>query len=117
MPPPALDSFPTILVVGNNDRVSILARSLQQDGYSVLEASDLDEAVRVVRTHSRQIHLVLVQDSVNAPNLVELLEPFRLGAIPVLYVGGSPNASLPDVREHCSLPTPPQPLKQKGQAA
>jgi len=117
MPPLALDSFPTILVVGNDDRVSVLARSLQQDGYSVLAASDPDDAVRVVRTHSRQIHLVLVQDRVNAPNLVELLEPFRLGAIPVLYVGGSPNTDLADVRKRVSPPIPRQPLKHKGQAA
>jgi|ERR1700733_6877071 len=106
MPPPAPGSFPTILVVGNDDRVSVLARSLQQDGYSALAASDPDDAVHVIRTHSRQIHLVLVQDSVNAPNLVELLEPFRLGAIPVLYVDGSPNEVLADVRKHCTAPTP-----------
>jgi hypothetical protein len=112
-----LQGFPTVLVVGNDDRVGILIQSLQHDGYSVLVASNPDDAVRVVRTHSRQIHMLVVHDSANAPNLVELLEPFRLGVIPALYISGYCSDALADVREHVKPPTPRQTLTQKDQAA
>jgi hypothetical protein len=109
-------SFPTILVVGEAGSLSHLVRILQLDGYLVLEASNWDDALRVATIHSRPIQ-VLAHDSGNAPNLAEILKPFRLDALRVLYVAGSPQAALAEVRRHVKPPITSSPPRRDGQAA
>jgi hypothetical protein len=108
---------PTILVVGNDDRLAVLAESLQADGYLVLRASDCDDAVRVATVHSRVIHVLLMYDSPSASNLPEILKPFRLDEMLVLKVTGPPRGALAEVRQLVKPPIASPPPRQKGQAA
>jgi ActR/RegA family two-component response regulator len=54
-------AFPTVLLAledpGSQEQLS---RGLQNRGYLVLEARNLNQALEVVRTHSRSIHLLLL---------------------------------------------------------
>jgi hypothetical protein len=69
--------YPTILVVGNNIVLDRMADALKIDGYLVLRAGDGEDALLVAKIHSRQIHVVLTDDSVNAPRLSATIQPYR----------------------------------------
>jgi hypothetical protein len=112
---PERRDFPTILIVGNDDSLAVLIEPLQLDGYLVLLASNCDDAMRVVSIHSRPIHLIAADRSVDGPTLGEKLKPLRLGTIPFLYVSGQPNAVLEEVRKF--IEPPPRAPKQRGHAA
>jgi len=52
--------IPTILVIGDDMELrGVLAERLRGEGYLVLEADDGTDAITVVRTHSRAIHLLI----------------------------------------------------------
>jgi CheY-like chemotaxis protein len=109
----APNEFPTILVVGQDERLATLTEGLRFDGYLVLVAENYHDALSVVTVHSRQIHLLLVDGSMGASNLAAILKPFRL-AIPVQHAIDPPSDTRARIRE---LVAPPKQLDQADQAA
>jgi hypothetical protein len=68
-----MQDYPTILVARDVGLDCRLVRSLQRKGFHVLEADDWEHLLGVVRVHSRPIHLLLVDVSMDArvPILIE----------------------------------------------
>jgi len=89
--------FPTILAAGSNGSFTILVNSIRMDGYLVLEAQSAEDAVHVARVHSREIHVLLADPSVDGPALGETLRPYR-PEMQVLLVDGQPQETLAEVR-------------------
>jgi PAS domain S-box-containing protein len=89
--PPKAAAAETILVVEDEPAVRVLTKqTLQQLGYTVLEASDGYEALRVIERHAGEIHLVLtdvIMPLMNGRELAVRLEVMRPGA-KVLYMSG-----------------------------
>ena len=53
-------SFPTLLLLEiDGDQRTVIARALRNQGYNVLEADGLPEALQVAKTHSRRIQLLV----------------------------------------------------------
>jgi len=82
----------TILLVEDEDMVRDLAqRILLQSGYTVLEARDADEAIRLCEQQRAPIHLmmtdVVLPGGMSGPDLVKHLKTSR-PEIRVLYVSG-----------------------------
>jgi len=81
----------TILVVEDETTVRELARELLElNGYTVLEATHGQEALRICRTHDGPIHLMLtdvVMPHMNGHELAETLAPLRPG-MKILYMSG-----------------------------
>ena len=69
---------PTILAVGYEEGFAGLAEALQLDGYLVLVVSNFDDALHVIKTHSRPIHVLVTYASANAPDWTTIVKPFRL---------------------------------------
>jgi hypothetical protein len=69
----AAGSFPTILAVGQSQE---LLDRLRLAGYLVLEADNTEDALIIVRTHSRPIHVVLTDNENH--ELPTLLQRYRL---------------------------------------
>lgn len=70
--------FPTLLIVLEDGGLcSVLVGALQVEGYAALHASSKEEALGVVRTHSRHIHLLVTDDSVNSQALAAQLRQYR----------------------------------------
>jgi PleD family two-component response regulator len=61
-----MHEYPTILVARDDGLDCRLVRSLQRNGFHVLEADDWAHLFDVVRVHSRPIHLLLVDVSMDA---------------------------------------------------
>jgi hypothetical protein len=101
--------FPTILVVGNDDGLSVLVKSLRFDGYLVLVAANFDDAISTVRIHSQQIRLPVAYGDMNANDLAVMMTPFRLGAIPVVRVSGERDAERASIEVRKLLQSPKQP--------
>jgi CheY-like chemotaxis protein len=88
----------TILVVEDDFSVRGLAvRVLQRQGYTVLEASNGDEALRVVQEKARKkIHLLLtdvIMPGMSGSELAERLVPFH-SSTKVLYISGYTDNSI-----------------------
>jgi PAS domain S-box-containing protein len=81
----------TVLLVEDEPEVRGLARDiLHQQGYTVLEAADGDQALRVGREHRGPIHLLVtdvVMPQMGGRELADRLQAGR-GEIKVLYVSG-----------------------------
>jgi PAS domain S-box-containing protein len=90
-PPKGAAAAETVLVVEDEPAVRILVKqTLQQLGYTVLEASDGYEALRAIEGHGGEIHLVLtdvIMPLMNGRELATRLEVIRPGA-KVLYMSG-----------------------------
>src|SRR5258708_33647530 len=72
----SLNAYPTVLVAHADEGVrSVLVGCLQRDGYIVLEAHEPAGVFKVVTAHSRPIHLVLADVSMNES--VGALKPYR----------------------------------------
>jgi CheY-like chemotaxis protein len=88
---PKAPAAETILVVEDEPAVRVLTKqTLQQLGYTVLEASDGYEALRVIERHRSEIHLVLtdvIMPLMNGRELAMRLEAMRPGT-KVLYMSG-----------------------------
>lgn len=84
----------TILVVEDEDDVRRLTvRVLKKQGYNVLEASSVDEALRLCKEHEHPIHMILtdvVMPGMNGPRLAEELIPLH-PKMKVLYMSGYTN--------------------------
>ncbi len=94
----------TVLLVEDEDAVrSFVGTSLAGEAYTVLQARDGDEALRVSRRWPHPIHLMLtdvVMPRMNGRQLADRLEPER-PEMRVLFMSGHTDESL---REHAVLP-------------
>ncbi len=99
----------TILVVEDDDRVRALAcRVLQLAGYSVLEASDPEQAI-ALSGEAREIHLLLADLVMPVMRGSDLFNRLRLRRpqLKVLYISGYRNATdVQDVNDAAFLPKP-----------
>ena len=70
--------FPTVLVAETEDSPrDFLVRTLQQQGYLVLEAQDAAEALEMVKVHSRPIDLMLTEGGPEGRTLAATLQQYR----------------------------------------
>jgi PAS domain S-box-containing protein len=87
----------TILLVEDEDAVRHLARDvLQQRGYSVLEAAEGEEALRISETHQGAIQLILtdvVMPGMNGRELASRVASRHAG-IKILYMSGYTDESI-----------------------
>jgi CheY-like chemotaxis protein len=90
-PTESLQGSETILVVEDDQSVRMLARdALEMDGYTLLEASDGQEALRVCEGHQGPIHLMVtdvVMPGMSGRQLAERLASLR-PEMKVLYISG-----------------------------
>ena len=79
MPDPLkMQEFPTVLVARNDEGLDdALVRRLQLNGFHVLEADDWGNLFHVVRVHSRPIHVLVADVSMDAS--VPILKAHRSG--------------------------------------
>jgi two-component system, cell cycle sensor histidine kinase and response regulator CckA len=95
MPDPDV-SPATILVVEDEEDVRELARDvLEMNGYAVLEALDVDDAVRLARTHPGPIDLLItdvVMPGASGPELARRLRAHRPD-LRVLCMSGYPESA------------------------
>ena len=86
-----LEGTETILIVEDRDTVrKLVQRVLRKAGYTVLEASDGDQALRVCEGHAGPVHAVLtdvVMPTMGGRKLVDSLSAIRPG-VKVLYMSG-----------------------------
>ena len=86
-----LEAFPTLLLADiNGGWGSAVISRLEDDKYHILRAQSWDEALHFAKTHSRDIHLLLAEDSKDGHVLAETLKPYR-PHMQVLYVTVQPN--------------------------
>jgi hypothetical protein len=72
------ESFPTIPMAENDEELRYgLAQRLRHDGYLVLEAEDMPGVLSVALVHSRPIHLLLMDPSMESRTLAATLEKYR----------------------------------------
>src|SRR5215472_15025432 len=65
-PIPEYNGFPTVLVAEDDEQFRhTLAENLRWEGYHVLEAYDEADAYQVITVHSRVIHLLLIDMSID----------------------------------------------------
>ena len=65
-PIPEYNGFPTVLVAEDDEQFRhALAENLRREGYHVLEAHDEADAYQVITVHSRLIHLLLIDMSID----------------------------------------------------
>jgi len=86
--PPALE---TILLAEDEDGIRTLVRKiLRKQGYTVLEAHNGEEALRIAQSHSQEIDLLLTDVVMLGLNGRELAERLQAGRrnIKVLYISG-----------------------------
>jgi len=93
---PDNQAFRTILIARHqNDSWDAVIRDLALEGYLVLTARNEAEAVKIAKTHSRPIHLVLVDKP--SPALFAELQPYQPGIL--ILIVTSPETALARVRE------------------
>lgn len=87
----------TVLLVENEDEVRVIVRQfIQQAGYTVLEAANGPEALRLCARHAGPIDLVLtdvIMPQMSGPALVRSLVSVR-PSLKVLYMSGYPDEVL-----------------------
>jgi len=98
----------TVLLVEDEDPVRVMAREiLRLNSYTVLEASNGSEALRIGQQCPGPIHLMLtdvVMPQINGPQLAQRLAPLRPG-MKVLYMSGYADGDI--VRQHVLEPGMP----------
>jgi two-component system cell cycle sensor histidine kinase/response regulator CckA len=112
----------TVLVVEDDKMVrGLIENSLQRHGYTVLKATNGEEARELARTHEGPIHLMLsdvVMPGMTARELVEGVEALRPG-IRVIYMSGytddaiSSHGILPEEMNFMQKPISPEGLCRK----
>ena len=83
--------FPTVLVaVCAQGLRNPLSFELQSQGYLVLQAGNGVEALEIVKTHSRPIHLMLTDGGPEGRALASTVKQYRR-RINVVFIAGHPN--------------------------
>lgn len=89
--PQNLEGSETILLVEDEDSTRKLIRStLQEYGYRILEAQDVEEALQIDKHHEGPIHLLLtdvVMPGMSGRELAERLQPLQ-PKMKILYMSG-----------------------------
>jgi two-component system, cell cycle sensor histidine kinase and response regulator CckA len=89
--PQSVSRHKTILLVDDDKAiVQVLRRMLQQQGYTVLFATDGETALKLFRLHGHPIDLLLcdiVMPHLSGPQLAERVRALR-PTIPVLFISG-----------------------------
>jgi DNA-binding NtrC family response regulator len=99
--------YPTVLVAHGDEEVrSTLVDCLQRNGFHVLEADDWAHVFDVVRVHSRLIHLLLADVSMEAR--LQMLKKYR-SKLQVLIVGKPVDADDVLAKVRKLLGSPPSP--------
>jgi hypothetical protein len=98
--------YPTILVAVDEGLDFHLVRSLQLKGFHVLEADDWEHLFSVVRVHSRPIHLLLVDVSMDAR--VPILKEHR-SELQIVFVNKPVDADAVLAKVRQLLGSPPSP--------
>ena len=109
----SLSLVPTLLVANRDGDSNGIVRGLQSQGYFVLVARDVADALNIVRIHSRPIHVLLTDSGQEGRMLASTATKYRR-KMSVVFVSGtcepeedsfSPDEALRTVRE---LITPPK---------
>jgi CheY-like chemotaxis protein len=99
-PPPVPRGTETVLLVDDEPGVRGLAGTiLRSCGYTVLEATDVDEALRLGREHPGPIDLLVTDvrmPRLNGPELASALRPLRPGLSVMFMSGYIDNAAMPN---------------------
>ena len=91
------DSIPTVLAAElDSEYRDRLIGGLRNRGYIVLEAREPGEALDRVKTHSRHIHLLLVNGDPNGRNLAATLKLYRPN-MEVILVSENESGTAPDL--------------------
>jgi len=89
-----------VLLVEDDRAVrGIVARMLEESGYTVIEASDGKEALRMYDAHQNDIHIIvsdLVMPEVSGRSLAEHITAAQPG-VKVLLISGYPEETLDDL--------------------
>ncbi len=97
--------YPTVLVARDDDGLDgTLIHCLQRNGFHVLEAHDWERVFNVVRMHSRPIHLLLVNESMDAH--VSILKEHR-SELQVMFVKKPVDADVVLAKVRQLLGSPP----------
>jgi len=90
----------TILPVEDDDAVrGVTTRILARSGYPVLEASSAAEGLSLLRSHGRNIDLLMTDAGLpdrSGTELADEVEAF-LRSLPVLFISGFPSQRAPDL--------------------
>jgi len=108
---PQTYDYPTVLVAGDDNGLDgTLINCLQRNGFHVLEAGDWEQVFHAVRVHSRPIHLLLVDASMEAH--VPMLRQHR-SELQVVFVKKPVDADvvLANVREVLGSPPSPSSIR------
>ncbi len=108
----------TILIAEDYPQLRELVREiLINSGYSVLEAGDGEEALRIAEAHTNDIHLLLTDIAMPGMTGIALAEQVKRlrPAIRVLYITGTPElaAALPQKSVCMPKPFTPSALVRK----
>jgi two-component system, cell cycle sensor histidine kinase and response regulator CckA len=97
----------TILLVDDDDSVRELIRDLlEMDGYSILEASNAEEATRICQEYDRTIHLMLTDMAMPQTNgrvLAQRIAPLR-PKMRLIYMSGYPDVAAQHLILDSSVP-------------
>lgn len=96
---PLARGWETVLVVEDEEAVrDLVVQTLERLGYSVLEARDGDEALRICREQSEAIDLVLTDVVMPRLNGQELARQLRRGqhTFGIVYISGHPEDTIND---------------------
>jgi response regulator RpfG family c-di-GMP phosphodiesterase len=72
-----LGTLPTVLVAAHEELRESVVLTLKTDGYLVMEAANEAEALHLVISQTRSIHILLVDLEMNGRKLAEDLNPYR----------------------------------------
>jgi len=100
--------FPTVLVLDMNvDSRAVIASTLRNEGYNVLEAEDLPGGLLIAKTHSRPIQLLLSGLRCD-PAFMDLMQQLRPGMDLMLFTREEmfhePNRVLGRIRQFFAPP-------------
>lgn len=101
-----MPDYPTVLIARDNDGLDgPLVHFLQRNGFHVLEA-DWAHLFDVVKVHSRPIHLLLADESIDAR--VQILQKHR-SELQILFVRKPVDADIVPAKVRQLLGSPPSP--------
>lgn len=111
-PPKDPEWVPTVLIAAEQELRNAVVPALEAEGYLVFEARNAAEALHIVVTHSRLIHILLADVALNGDNLVEALCAYRSEMRAFLITTHShhfldalsPTGALMKVRQQLELP-------------
>lgn len=85
------EAYPTVLVASNDIALRhSLTHSLQQERCLVLEAENTEGLLHFTISHSRPIHVLLVDIQIEDPPLISMVQRYR-PSTRILIVAGNPN--------------------------